>query len=332
MDLIVTLVVVLLISHLVVLLAHKLKLAKVVGLLLVGLLLGYPPVRDLIIGAQSEIIFNLGDIALLALMFVAGLESSWREIYKEKSELLIVAIFAMVIPFLLGFVVLQMIGFSLAASLIGGICMSITAEATKAEVLLEFKKLKTKVGVTIMTAGIIDDLLGLAFFILIAHFFGELQLKENFFVVAVVAAFFAGIVVQKAIGRKHPWLKSFEQALNYFLIPFFFVAIGLHFDFGAVLLSPPILTTVFVVALVGKLAGTFLTKPFLSFNWKQLYLIGWAMNSRGAIEMAFALIAFNTGLIPVELYSALIVVAMFTTLLFPIMFVRILQKNPRIMR
>lgn len=331
MNLIATLIFVLLISHCFVFLAEKLKLAKVVGLLLAGLLFGYPPVRALIIESQSEIIFDLGNIALLALMFVAGLESSWREICEEEKEALLIAIFAMLIPFLLGFAVLQMLDFSLVASLLGGVCLSITAEATKVKLLLEFKKLKTKIGATMMTAGIIDDLLGLAFFVAITYFLGELQLKENFLVVAAIAAFFAGIVLQKIVGRKHPRLKNFEQALNYFLIPFFFVAIGLHFDFGAILLNPLILVAVIAIALIGKLAGTFLTKPFLNFSWKQLYLIGWAMNSRGAIEMAFALIAFSAGLISAELYSALIVMAMFTTLLFPVMFVRILKKNPKIM-
>ncbi len=331
MNLIVTLTVVFLISRCFVFLAEKLKLAKVIGLLLAGLLLGYPPVRAAIIEPQSEIIFDLGNVALLALMFVAGLESSWREIRKEEKETLIIAIFAMIIPFLCGFAVLQILGFPLIASLMGGVCMSITAEATKVELLLEFKKMKTKVGATMMTAGIIDDLLGLAFFVTITYFLGGARLVENFLVVTAVAAFFAGIIVQKAIGRKHPWLKNFEQALNYFLIPFFFIAIGLHFDFGAILLNPPILIAVIGTALIGKFAGTFLTKPFLSFSWKQLYLIGWAMNSRGAIEMAFALIALNTKLISAELYSALIVMAMFTTLLFPVMFVRILSKNPKIM-
>ncbi|MBU1090177.1 cation:proton antiporter [Patescibacteria group bacterium] len=331
MNLIITLIVVLLISRLFVLLAHKLKLAKVVGLLLAGLLFGYPPMRAWIIEPQSETIFNLGNVALLALMFIAGLESSWREICKEEKETLIIAIFAMLIPFLCGFAVLQMLGFSLMASLMGGVCMSITAEATKVEVLLEFKKLKTKVGATMMTAGIIDDLLGLAFFVAITYYLGGARIAENFLIVAAVVAFFAGIILQKAIGRKHPWLKNFERILDYFLIPFFFVAIGLHFDFGAILLNPLILIAVIGTALIGKLAGTLLAKPFASFDWKQLYLIGWAMNSRGAIEMAFALIALNTKLVSAELYSALIVMALFTTLLFPVMFVRILEKNPKIM-
>ena len=32
------------------------------------------------------------------------------------------------------------------------------------------------------------------------------------------------------------------------------------------------------IAIIGKIAGTLIAKPFIRFNWKQTYLIGWAMN------------------------------------------------------
>ena len=55
------------------------------------------------------------------------------------------------------------------------------------------------------------------------------------------------------------------------------------------------------------------------------------MNSRGAVELAIALIAFRSGLIPTELYSSLVIMALFTTLLFPFIIIRMIKKDSRIM-
>jgi len=55
------------------------------------------------------------------------------------------------------------------------------------------------------------------------------------------------------------------------------------------------------------------------------------MNSRGAIELAFALIAFRTDLISADIYSSLIIMALITTIAFPFVIAPIIRKNPRIM-
>jgi Kef-type K+ transport system membrane component KefB len=46
-----------------------------------------------------------------------------------------------------------------------------------------------------------------------------------------------------------------------------------------------------VVATLGKVLGTMLMKPFTDLSWRQTYLIGWAMNSRGVVELVIAEIA-----------------------------------------
>lgn len=60
-----------------------------------------------------------------------------------------------------------------------------------------------------------------------------------------------------------------------FVVPFFFMNIGLNFDysylFGNVLL---IISTV-AIAFLGKIIGTILIKPLSQLSIKQLYLIGW---------------------------------------------------------
>ena len=54
------------------------------------------------------------------------------------------------------------------------------------------------------------------------------------------------------------------------------------------------------------------------------------MNSRGAIELAIAFLAFKMGLINLTIFSALVAMTLITTLVFPIIFTKILKKNPKI--
>ena len=52
------------------------------------------------------------------------------------------------------------------------------------------------------------------------------------------------------------------------------------------------------------------------------------MNSRGAVELVIALLALNHGLITQEVFSALVAMAIVTTLDFPFVLQREIKKNP----
>ena len=331
MNLIITIVIVLLISYLFNLLAKKIKIPTVIALIVTGLIIGFPFIKKIMIEPNTQFISSLGDIALICLMFLAGLESSWRVLYNERKEAILIAIFAALVPFLLGFIVFMILGFSLLISSIIGICMSITAEATKARVLLELKKLRTKVGAAMMGAGIVDDVLGLSLFILITYLLKAVYLKEDILIAGAIISFFVGILIQTSIGRQNSVIKVIEKSLLVIIVPFFFISMGIHFDLSSLFINPYLLAIIIAIAIIGKIMGTFLTKPFTKFSWKQLHLIGWGMNSRGAVELALALIAFRSGLIPAELYSGLVVMALTTTLIFPFIITRMIKKEPQLM-
>lgn len=331
MELIFTILVILAVSGIFTYIAKKLKIPSVVALILCGLILNIGPVRHLVIEPNTETIFGLGDFALICLMFIAGLESSWRELYKERKDSVILAIFAMGVPFIIGFFIFYYLGFSMIASFAIAICISITAEATKAKVLLEVNKLKSRVGAAMMGSGIVDDIIGLGLFIGITYILKKVYIKEDVLIGVVILSFFLGVFLQKNLGRNHHVLEGMEKTLMFIVIPFFFVSVGLHFDMGAILLKPFVLFIILGVAFLGKIIGVFLAKPLTKFNFKQLYLIGWAANSRGAVDMAIAMIAFRSSLIGQDIYSAFIIMALLTTLAFPLIVIRMIKKNPKIM-
>jgi Kef-type K+ transport system membrane component KefB len=266
------------------------------------------------------------------MMFIAGMEVSWCMLSRERKNAAVLGIFASVTPFLLGFFVFMMLGFSLEVSLFVGICMSITAEATKAKVLMEMKKVKTKIGSLLLGVGIIDDLIGLALFIALGYMFSVgMAVTEAMVLSGALWSFLLGVLVHREIGRYQKFIPKVENFLMYIISPFFFVSMGIHFSGQSIILEPVLLALVIAVAISGKMLGTWLSGPFTKLRPSQLYLIGWGMNSRGAVELALAYIALKVGLIPVNIYSALIIMAVVTTLAFPIFMAHAVRVHPKIM-
>jgi Kef-type K+ transport system membrane component KefB len=113
-----------------------------------------------------------------------------------------------------------------------------------------------------------------------------------------------------------------------FVVPFFFVNIGLNFNYEYLAGNLPLLLVTIAIAFLGKIIGTMIVKPFSKLSLKQLYLVGWGMNSRGAVELVIALLALNHGLITQEVFSALVAMAIVTTLVFPFVLQRELKNNP----
>lgn len=331
MELIITIIAVLLISFLFVQFSKKIKIPVVVGLIICGLVLDIDKIRVFLIEPNTKLIYHLGDIALISLMFIAGMESSWSILYKEKKDSLFIALFAATLPLLLGFFVSFALGFSFLVSAIVGICLCTTSEATKAKVLIDMNKLKTRVGSAMMGAGIVDDIIALSLFVLVTYLLKHFYLKENLLIIGAIIAFFIGILIEKWIGKHNLLVKSIERMLMYGLIPFFFVTIGLYFDIDSLIPNMTFFILIIIVAITGKIGGTLLSKPFVNFKMKQLHLIGWAMNSRGAVEIALALIAFRSNIIPSEVFSCLIIMALLTTLIFPFIMTRMIKKDKKIM-
>ena len=85
------------------------------------------------------------------------------------------------------------------------------------------------------------------------------------------------------------------------------------------------------IAFLGKIIGTLVVKPFSKLSTKQLYIIGWGMNSRGAVEWVIALLALKHGLIGQEVFSAIVAMAIITTLVFPFVLQHEIKHDPKAM-
>ncbi len=332
MELFMTLAACIIIFFVATYLAKRLKVSVVIGSIITGILLGSDLLRDFLIEPNAGFVLELGNVSIIAILFVAGLEVSWSMLYREKKDALFVASFASITSFLLGFAAFTLMGFPLFTSLTLGICISITAEATKARLLIELKKLKTKLGSLMMGAGIIDDVIGICLFMTVCYFFtGSLITEETGVLLGAILGFFSGIIIHRFIGRESYMIQKAERLISVFIFPFFFISMGLHFSLESLIMNPMLSLAIIALAITGKISGVMLTRHLTGFELRKLYLVGWAMNSRGGVELAIAFTAFKVGLLDPTLYSGILLMALVTTFIFPFFVTGMIRKNPGIM-
>lgn len=168
-------------------------------------------------------------------------------------------------------------------------------------------------------------------FILVLAALSE-ALQIGYLIGAIIGGFLLQISM-RGINKQHreDMIKVTKLITLAFIVPFFFANVGLNFELKTLSSNIFLLAVTIVIAFVGKIVGTLITKPFSTLSLKQLYYVGWAMNSRGAAEMVIALIAKQFGLIPPEIFSALVVMTIVTTFTFPFVLSRGIKRNPGLM-
>ena len=121
-----------------------------------------------------------------------------------------------------------------------------------------------------------------------------------------------------------------------FLAPIFFVSIGLHLDFTAVSQVPGFVAVLILIAFASKLVGSGLPAYWLGLSKRESLMVGVGMSGRGAVELIVAGIALEAGLFlqpqptPViveSLFSAIVLMALVTTIVTPIVLRWIAPKN-----
>jgi len=152
----------------------------------------------------------------------------------------------------------------------------------------------------------------------------------------IIGAFIAGLIIQHAIGNKMEEEKMVEDlklaGLSLF-IPFFFIHIGLHFDLSSLFSNPLVFLLILSVALAGKIISALIAKPFTDLSWQQLYLVGWCMNSRGAVGLVIAGMSYSffveAGAL--DVFSSIVAMTALTTLILPLVLKYEISRHPSIM-
>ena len=145
-------------------LSVRLGQPSVLGELLVGILLG-PSLLNLlhlpfIEGEKlGETIKELGELGVLLLMFIAGLELHLDELTRNTKVSALAGIMGVLTPVLLGTGTGLLFHFGWEAALFLGLTLGATSVSISAQTLMELKVLRTRVGLGLLGAAVFDDVL-----------------------------------------------------------------------------------------------------------------------------------------------------------------------------
>jgi Kef-type K+ transport system membrane component KefB/nucleotide-binding universal stress UspA family protein len=135
---------------------------------------------------------------------------------------------------------------------------------------------------------------------------------------AVFGAFLAGIVVRQIRRVRTSSLHSLELFVLSALSPIFFAFAGLKVNLWD-LSGWELPVLVFGVAVGGKIAGCYVGGRLGRMSHWESLAVGFGMNARGAMGLIVALIGLSLGLLTQELYSVIVLVAMATSLMAPLL-------------
>jgi len=145
-------------------LSTRLGQPSVLGELLIGLILG-PTVLNMlhwpVFGDPhlEETISYLAHLGVLILMFVAGMEVDLEAMLKAGRPAVLAGVIGVIAPILLGGLQGWLSGFDLAHSAFIGLTLAATSVSISAQTLMELQVLRTRVGMGLLGAAVVDDVL-----------------------------------------------------------------------------------------------------------------------------------------------------------------------------
>ena len=196
------------------LLARKCKAPQVAGEIIAGLLIG-PSLFNLV--ESSDFLAGMAEIGVIILMFTAGLETNISDLKKTGIKATIIACTGVFVPLLLGTLLYMVFyGFSSIGTeefykaIFIGTILTATSVSITVSTLREMGKLSGELGQTIMSAAIIDDVIGIIVLTVVIGFkkpdsdvTGVLLRTLAFFALAIVL----GIIIYKLFkwyDNRHP--------------------------------------------------------------------------------------------------------------------------------
>ena len=194
--------------------ARKLKGPQVVGEIIAGLLIG-PSLLGWI--EPSDFLSGMAEIGVILLMFSAGLETNLNQLRKTGVKATLIACAGVFVPLVAGALLYMCFyGFSefgtdefYHAVFIGTI-LTATSVSITVQALKEMGKLTDEIGTTIMSAAIIDDVIGILVLTMVMSFkdpsskISDVALRTvAFFILAIVVGYIL-YKIMKWLDKKYP--------------------------------------------------------------------------------------------------------------------------------
>lgn len=196
-EFLLTLAIILLSTKVFGLLTERVHLPQVVGAILAGVILG-PSCLGLL--EQTDFLTKASEIGVIMLMFIAGLDTDLKEIKKTGLAACLIAVMGVFVPIIMCGSVYWLFFAdkwdftTVIRGIFVGVVFAATSVSITVETLNEMGRLKSKVGTTLLSAAIIDDIIGIVVLSIVSGM-GGAQAVSPIVVIAQILLFFVFTVV-----------------------------------------------------------------------------------------------------------------------------------------
>lgn len=150
--------------------------------------------------------------------------------------------------------------------------------------------------------------------------FAAAGLAESFGLAMIIGAYSIGLALAET-DLKHR-IEEPMSMVSQFLVPVFFVVVGMQVDVPAILKGALLFGVVLsILAIAGKIIGAGAPAMLVGFNPKGSLRISFGMVPRGEVALIIAGIGLASGAIDSELFGVVILMTIVTTIVAPILLV-----------
>ncbi|MFI7014592.1 cation:proton antiporter [Streptomyces sp. NPDC050164] len=132
---------------------------------------------------------------------------------------------------------------------------------------------------------------------------------------SVFGGFIAGLAMPRNPAFREALHSRMMDLVCVLLLPIFFAFSGLNTELGGLagwaMIGPFLL--ILVAGFVGKYVGCATAMRGIGFSWRESWAVGGLMNARGLMILIFINIGLAQGMITKDVFSMLVLVAVFTT-------------------
>lgn len=154
---------------------------------------------------------------------------------------------------------------------------------------------------------------GIIGFIMVMGLIGAL-ITEKMGMHTILGAFIMGVALGDSVHLRESTREIIQQFITNIFAPLFFVYIGLRINFIQAF-DPVIIIIVLVLGFIGKIIGSGYGAYKGGFNKNESLAVGFAMNSRGVLEIILSLFALELGIINESLFVGIIFLVVLSSIL-----------------
>ncbi|MBK5251841.1 MAG: cation:proton antiporter [Peptostreptococcaceae bacterium] len=214
------------------LISKKFKQPQVLGQIIAGVLLGTYFME------KTEIIYYFSQIGVIMLMFIAGIETDVNELNRSKGSSSLIALGGVSIPFALVCGGFYFFSGDLTLSIFMGVASMATSVSISVQTLRELNKLKSRQGMGILGAAIIDDVVGIILLsVAISVLVPESGTGMTSVIVKLVVFFIIVAIVGIAVKDYSKGNVSFLRLMGIFNIDRMLISYALIFTLAMAFLS-----------------------------------------------------------------------------------------------